>query len=216
VVLHARTCTRHPFAYAHQHVQGIPQDVCFGTVRQYIMGLLARKEPMVLEVCQGCIAKCQALVKAATQPGLQCKEQCKQLHRFARNVMVPLEDLIDNSYVEGSKEAKAVSNNIKHVRVQPTHHPQPIGCRACDDVTLDGACETLSALPFLQSAAMHPEGTVPDPVSVPAHSTQKRQHLLLTVSTVLIRSIIKDCATMQHIKRFAGRDCNGSWSTRGC
>jgi hypothetical protein len=80
------------------------------------MGLLACKEPSAQDVCRTCIGKCQALIQSASQPGLQCKEQCRQLQRFVKSVQSLLEDLSENGYADTSPEAKAVMAAVKLVR----------------------------------------------------------------------------------------------------
>ena len=105
------------------------------------MGLLNRKEASVQEVCEACLCKLRTLVTSSAQPGLQFKDECKQLHRFAKSVIIPLEDLSDNTFTAGSARAAAVRTNVKQVEAA-TDRGQ----------ALVGQCEALGRLQCLFQA----------------------------------------------------------------
>lgn len=77
------------------------------------MNRLAKKHTTVADVAGKCIVACKDLVKLASTPGIQYKDQCKQLLKFAKSLLIPLEDLFDNVYSDPIVEAKAATDIAK-------------------------------------------------------------------------------------------------------
>eukprot|EP00892_Ulva_mutabilis_P003589 jgi/Ulvmu1/1601/UM111_0029.1 len=71
------------------------------------MNRLTKKQASVADVAGTCIVACKDLVRLAATPGIQYKDQCKQLLKFAKSLLIPLEDLSDNTYADANAEAKA-------------------------------------------------------------------------------------------------------------
>lgn len=77
------------------------------------MNRLAKKQASVADVAGACVNSCKELVKLASTPGIQYKDQCKQLVKFAKSLLIPLEDLSDNIYSDPAAEAKAAADITK-------------------------------------------------------------------------------------------------------
>jgi hypothetical protein len=75
-----------------------------------MMNRLLKSEPTVGEISTKCIEKCRALMSDAAVPGIQYKDQVKQLAKFSKSLLIPLEDLLDNTYEDASLATKAVAD----------------------------------------------------------------------------------------------------------
>ena len=60
------------------------------------------------DACSVCITKCKELSKLSIAAGLQYRDQCKQLHRFSKSLLIPLEDLADNTFTDPVLEQSGV------------------------------------------------------------------------------------------------------------
>lgn len=77
------------------------------------MNRLAKKQVSAADVAAKCVRQAKDLLKLASTPGIQYQDQCKQLVKFAKSLLIPLEDLSDNVYSDSIVEAKAASDTAK-------------------------------------------------------------------------------------------------------
>lgn len=77
------------------------------------MNRLLKKHATVADVAGKCVLACKNLVKLGSTPGIQYKDQCKQLLKFAKSLLIPLEDLSDNIYADSQVEVNAAAALMK-------------------------------------------------------------------------------------------------------
>lgn len=72
-----------------------------------------KRQASLLDANSRCMSKCKDLITKAVVPGIEYAHECKQLQRFAKSLLIPLEDLSDNVFTDAALEKKGMDSMCK-------------------------------------------------------------------------------------------------------